>query len=211
MISFKDIILVTGIHGDEKVPLIALTSLHIKTLAGNPKALMLNKRFIDYDLNACFGILDKGYESLRAKETLKLIPKNKYVVDFHTTSAKTEPFAIVVDHNLIRLAAQTGLSKVVVMKENIKKGHALINYRKGISIETGNHDSTEAFKTTIKIIHNLKKGRIGKVEIFEVYDIIGKRDDYQNFKKHRDGFYPVLAGEKAYPFFGLKAKKIDFV
>jgi hypothetical protein len=75
---------------------------------------------------------------------------------------------------------------------------------------TGGNFHTEAFKTTIKIINDLKKGRIGKVEIFEVYDIVRKKDNYQNFKKHRDGFYPVLAGEKAYPFFLFKSEKNRF-
>lgn len=209
MIKINKIIYIAGLHGDESAPLFALTSQHISVIAGNPKALLSHKRFIDSDLNASFGLEKRNYEFKRAKELLKLIPQKSYVVDFHTTTAKTEPFVIIVDQSMIRLAQMTGLKYIVIMKHNIKKGHALINYRKGISIETGNHGIEDSMTITLSIVHNISNRKIrNDVRLFEVFDKITKFGKYSNFKYHQDGFFPVLAGEKAYPFFGLKAKEI---
>lgn len=207
MINVNKIVFIAGIHGDEPAPLYALTGKNIPVIAGNPRALLQNKRFIDFDLNASFGRKEKGYEFERANELLKLIPPRSFVVDFHTTTAKTEPLVIIVDRLLIPFAKTTGLKNIVVMQHNIKKGYALINYRRGISIETGNHKSVNSIKTTLSVVDNIRKNKIKQnFRIYEVFDIITKPGIYHNFVLHNEGFFPILAGEKAYPFFGLKAR-----
>lgn len=203
---------VAGLHGNEIMPVIALTSLQEKFIVGNPKALIANKRFIDHDLNKSFGCIGKGYEFERARQLLLAIPSNSVIVDFHTFPGESEPFAIVVDPKMIPLAIKTGLKKIVYMKFNIKEGHALINHRSGISVEVGNHTDFASVKTTVKIFKNLhrKSKNIKRITIFTVYDVISKPGNYQNFSQHIEGFYPVLARTNSYKFIGLKAKKEIF-
>ena len=200
---------VTGLHGNEPIPVFALANLKVSQYIANRKALIRNERFIDVDLNKSFGVKGKGYEYDRAKEILNDISPEKKVIDLHTFSATSEPFVIVVDKRMIDLAITTGLSHIVMMDYNIKNGHALINYRKGISIEVGQHYSYKSYCVAQSIYRNIvcnfkpKK----KPNLYRVFGIISELGKYINFTRSSQGFYPVLAGEKAYSFYGLKAKK----
>ena len=198
----------TAIHGDETVPVFTLASLGIDQLVCNTKALIKNKRFIEKDLNKSFQTKGNTIEEIRAAEILKLIPKSETVVDFHTTSAKTEPFAIVVDLKMVPLVASTGLKHVVYMKHNIKSGHSLIDHRKGISVEVGRHNDLSSFETTQTVCKNINSKKLHNFTLYEVTDVIKNKGIYKNFKMHKDGFVPILAGEKAYDILGLKAKII---
>ncbi|OGM29451.1 hypothetical protein A2801_03940 [Candidatus Woesebacteria bacterium RIFCSPHIGHO2_01_FULL_41_10] len=202
---------IAGLHGNEPVPIFALLESKTDFVLGNPEALARGKRFIDEDLNKVFGLTGNTVERLRAKKLLEILPTDKPVIDLHTCSAKTEPFCIVIDEKLIPVAQKTGLSKVVVMKFNIKNGHSLLNFRNGISIEVGNHKSQEAYNLTLKILDNLKGESTSPMEVYEVYDTISKTGNYVNFKLYNNEFIPVLAGEKAYPFPGLKARFVKSV
>ena len=89
---------VTCIHGNEVKPLLALHSLNIPFLVGNPKAVELGTRFVDVDLNASFGRTGGDYEARRATDLLQQIPDHTTVIDFHTYSTNTsEPFVIIRD------------------------------------------------------------------------------------------------------------------
>jgi len=198
----------TAIHGNEPIPVFGLASLGVKQVVCNLKALCVNKRFLEKDLNQSFGTNGKTIEEVRAKEILREIPEKETVIDLHTMSAKSEPFAIVVDLKMVKLAALTGLKHVVYMSHNIKSGHSLIDHRNGISIETGNHIKQVTFETVCMIYKNIKEGKKHKFTLYEVYDVIDDEDDYQNFKPYKNEFIPVLAGEKAYNMPGLKAKVI---
>lgn len=201
---------VTAVHGNEPMPTLALASMGCDQVVANPKALSLRVRFTKKDMNASFGIGGKTYEEKQAKEVLKKIDKKSYVLDLHTFSTKSDPFVIIVDLKLRDFAATLGFRHVVYMKHNIKKGNALINYRKGVSIELGNHDDEKSFNRACELVKRVRENRLKKrtVKLYEVYDIIKKPGKYVNFKYHKDGFIPVLAGEKAYSFPGLKAREI---
>lgn len=201
---------VTGMHGNEPMPVLALASLSVKQIVANPKALSKAVRFVQKDLNASFGTTGNSYEENRAKEILKAISKSSLVIDLHTFTAPSEPFVIIVDLALKEFAASLGFKHVVYMKHNIKKGHALINYRNGVSVELGNHKDSKSFKNAIELVKTIqdKKVKKHKVKFYEVYDIIRKSGKYINFKKHKEGFIPILAGENAYKFPGLKARVI---
>lgn len=203
-----NIIFVAGLHGNERQPVCALSEHSIDFILGNPKAYSENKRFTESDLNASFGAPLDTYEARRAKEILKEIDPEDVVVDFHTTSAITTPFAIVVDESMIPLAQKTGLGHAVIMKHNIKQGHALINHRNGISIEAGQHDDKQSYETTLKIVENIKADKTHMMKIYEVYERILEPGTYLNFQEHENGFVPILAGEKSYDFYGLKARRL---
>jgi len=203
----QNIIFVAGIHGNEQMPVKALSENNVQFILGSPKAYEQNARFIEQDLNGVFGINNNTYESKRASEILTEIDESDLVVDFHTTSATTEPFAIVVDEKMISFAKKTSLKYVVVMKHNIKEGHALINYRNGISVEVGNHNDKNSYQTTLQIVKNIRASKKHPTIVYEVYDKITQPGEYINFQKHKEGFIPILAGEVSYDFYGLKAKK----
>ncbi len=207
----KNIQFVTAIHGDEPMPVLALASSGVRQIIANKKALSLGKRFIQIDMNASFGKKGNSYEEKRAREVLYKIDKKTIVIDLHTFSAMSKPFVIMVDLKMLNFAKTLGIKDIVYMKHNIKKGHALINYRNGVSIEVGNHTDPKSFERTLNIIETIrKKGCIkSKITVYEVYDKIKNKGDYINFQVYNDSnenFYPVLAGENAYDFFGLKAK-----
>lgn len=205
----QNIIHVTGIHGNEIAPILAHLEKKKEQMIGNVEALLQNKRLIEKDLNQAFGINDGSIESLRAKELLSMIDEKDFVVDFHTTSSASPAFAIIVDLAMLPLARRLGLAKVVYMKHNIKKGHSLLNYRNGVALEAGLHGSKDAFDTTLRVIEHLESGKLADIELYEVYGKIDKAGEYENFVLHEDGFYPVLAGEKAYDFPGLKARRLS--
>ncbi len=202
----RGIVFVAGLHGDERAPVNALEENGIPFILGNPLARKKNVRFTVRDLNASFGVRGSSYEVKRAAAILKKIKTGDLVVDFHTTSAGTVPFVIIVDEDMIPFAATAGLSRVVLMRHNIKKGHALINRRDGFSVEAGTHRSRASYRCALKVVKGVLARKRGPVKVYEVYGIITKPGRYHNFRKHADGFIPVLAGEKAYDFYGLKAR-----
>lgn len=199
---------VAGLHGKEKAPVRALHELGIDFILGNPSAYEQNVRFLDADLNACFGLVGEAYEHSRAEELLNEISKEELVVDFHTTSAGGEPFVILVSEDTLPLAERTGLGIAVLMSHNIKNGHALINHRDGISVEISGYDTPESSEITKQVIAHLFSGNTKPLEVYEVYDRIVEPGDYTNFVEHPDGFIPVLVGEESYDFIGLKARRL---
>lgn len=205
----RTIRIVAGQHGNEKGPVRALKSRSIDFILGNPKAGEENVRFIDQDLNASYGTDTGAYEATRAREILELIPKDEIVIDFHTTSAKGPPFAILMDRAMFPLAERTGLSHAVLMTHNIKKGHALINARNGIAVEISGYDTQESFETSLEVLDELESEISSPLTLYEVYDLITEPGEYENFVEHKDGFFPVLVGEESYDFIGMKARKLN--
>lgn len=204
----RSIIFVAGLHGNELATVRALKKARIPFILGNPRAAKKNVRFTARDLNASFNVKGKSYEIKRAKEILQAIPRDSLVVDFHTTRAKTAPFAIVTDKSMIPFAATTGLTNVVLMKYNMKRGHALIDHCDGISVEAGSHDTRASHNTTLRVARNVLRRERHPIVVYEVYGKLAKPGKYRNFKKHPLGFVPVLAGETSYNFYGLKARRI---
>lgn len=104
------IAIVGGTHGNELTGvylvkkfqqnpnLISRPTLQVTTLLANPKAIDLNRRYVDRDLNRCFGPADRSnlvsttYEAQRAKAiATQLLPPDKpptdFILDIHSTTA----------------------------------------------------------------------------------------------------------------------------
>lgn len=208
----KDFSFVTALHGNERVPVLALASLRMPQVVANPQALRKNVRFIEKDMNASFGTGGDSFEERAARKILAALPADRLVVDFHTFSAQSPPFALIVDLTMLPLAQTAGVEKVIYVKHNFKDGHALLNYRTGISVECGQHNDPASFLVAQKVVRSVRRGLPKKVELYELYGRIDKPGNYRNFELFRDGeeeFYPILAGENAYDFPGLKARKIN--
>ncbi len=197
---------VTGIHGDEKLPIIALAGIGETQFVANLLALAKNKRFIERDMNASFGTGGSTYEEKEAGKFVSNLDKKKFVVDFHTNQSMEEPFVIIVDKKMIPFASTLGIDKVIYMKFNVKKGHSLIDLIDGVSVEVGNHNSINSIRNTIKVTEKLKEGRKRKITLYEVFGIIRKPGKYVNFQKCTQGFVPIFAGKNTYNCYGLKAR-----
>lgn len=208
----NNIIFVTALHGNETKPTLALASVGVEQIIGNPEAVSKNVRFIEKDLNASFGTRGRTYEEKEAKNLLKHLDKDKYIVDFHTNQSMSQPFAIVVDKKMIEFAKRLGLPKIVYMKFNIKKKHSLIDLREGVSVEVGKHNSIQSIRTTIKVVDNLKRRStiaMRKITLYEVFDIIRKPGEYVNFRMCNEGFVPLFSGRNSYNTYGLKARIME--
>jgi hypothetical protein len=145
---------------------------------------------------------------------LKKISRDRLVVDFHTFSADSKPFVVIVDLKMLKFAKTLGLKNIVYMNHNIKKSHSLIDFRDGVSLELGNHNDPKSFERTLKLVKRVGDNTKSKIKnvVYEVYGIIEKKAKYNNFqlyKSKKENFYPILAGEKAYDFCGLKAKLLN--
>lgn len=104
-----EIVVSVGIHGDEVAGIeavlrvinsygynIAHSEKKVAFVLGNPRAISLNRRFSDIDLNRCFGS-EQGnkYENIRASVLLSAIQNTQYLLDIHQTIEPTSrPFGI---------------------------------------------------------------------------------------------------------------------
>lgn len=139
--------IVACLHGDEKLGkhvIRRLKSIPLKKgtlefIIANEEAMRRNERFIDDDLNRSFPGDEYGsYEERLAVDLREGLANYDYVIDIHSTTAKTEDFMITTgkDEETRRLASYVPLNKVVRMGPKITKGTSLIeNVRCGISIE----------------------------------------------------------------------------
>lgn len=125
--SGPTLIVVGGIHGNERAGVMALSSLsdevarmdgklkgRVYFLAGNTRALAMGKRFVDVDLNRSWKTKamsgDEAYEFFNSSEGMELAELDQlldsilitamdevFVVDLHSTSSDGMPFATVGD------------------------------------------------------------------------------------------------------------------
>lgn len=109
-LGLKRVAIVGGTHGNELTgvylvkkfqqfpDLIDRSSLECTTLLANPKAIAINRRYVDRDLNRCFANDDLandqliGYENQRAREiAAQLGPKDQpnidLIIDLHSTTS----------------------------------------------------------------------------------------------------------------------------
>lgn len=97
-----DLTLMAIIHGDEVAGLVVLNevvelllngfplSSRLALVLGNYSAALQGQRFIDRDLNRCFGTDDRmTLEGLRANEIRKILARTRYLIDFHQTGEKS--------------------------------------------------------------------------------------------------------------------------
>ncbi len=195
-----EIVFVAGIHGNEKAPVDALSRLNVPFMMGNPQALSKNVRYIDEDLNRTFGKRGVTYERQRAKELLEGISQDVYVVDLHTASTVSEPFAIITDSKIIPFASVVGIKKVILFPASSRFiSNSLIHKRSGIVVECGNHtDDQGVYKVVHKVFRNCQRGRRHTIKVYEVVSRSKSPSTRIDFRRTTNGLYPVLSGAKSH-------------
>ena len=232
----KTIAIVGCLHGNEEVGSVVIEKLKkLITMSGgagiiaNQLALKRGVRFIDQDLNRSFpGKAGGNYEEKLAFQLNRIVKQYDYVIDFHSFSCQSPPFAILTRRTPghLKLASELGVTKVVLMSSRLASGKALIDYcRYGISIEAGKHGlkstNNRAIGSAKRVLISSKARKI-KINYYQVVDIIYKKNpderllkQIKNFTLVHKGeivtsnrfgkfiapydFYPVLAREEAYP------------
>jgi hypothetical protein len=146
------ILIITATHGDEgfSIPVVESimnnypANLTIDWIVGNPKALNLNTRFVECDLNRCSpgNLNSKLYEERRAAEIIDLSKNYDFVIDIHGTDADCGICTIIpnpIIPNLL-LANLVGLKNNIIWNapESKNKG-PLVQFMKcpAIEIECG--------------------------------------------------------------------------
>ena len=200
------IVIFAGIHGNENSGIFAIQEVfkRIKKLqlngtvygvSGNLKALELNRRFIDEDLNRIWTF--ENLESLIRKkelnteekeqselfdllnEIISLNPGPFYFIDLHTTSSKTEPFITINDALINRRFSKLFPVPIVLGIEEYLNGPLLtyINQLGYVSLgfESGQHDELISIKNHVSFLYLLL-----------VYTRILKEEDISDFKDHYD-------------------------
>ena len=214
MKKIKTLLIVGAVHGDEKVGVEVIKRLgkvidkkKVFGLIANHKALAKQVRFIDSDLNRSFpGANNGNYEQKLANNLLKKIRRYAYVVDFHSFSCKSEPFAILTkkseEHFL--LAESLGIKKIILMSSELASGRSLIDYCTcGVSVEAGKHNLEATYKRAtnygLKALERLRSFKAysvkkNRVEYFEVVGILFKKMN-EEIEESITNFKLVYKGE----------------
>lgn len=212
-------------HGDERFgALIAacLTNYSHKTILGNPKAFIKNKRFIESDLNRSYSNNKTvTYESERAQQILAELEAYDTVLDIHTSRANVGKLAILprTDKKLLTLAVSLGFNKAVIMPKDIVKNSLIGTVNVGISLEFGSNSdqSLESAKKMAQRIHQLDdQNYSGSIDVYYAQSLIDSKyrnsglRNYQYSTKIRG--YPVLVGETQYKdYAGFFADRVETV
>lgn len=173
------VLLVGGVHGNEKESLMALDRVferlagdaitvygEIAGIRGNQRALEVDRRYLDYDLNRCFTVSHLEYlrsknarlnksEDHEAFELIRMIDdfakQNnpiKLLVDLHTTSAARGNFIIVPEFYANHPIVESLKLPVIINLENFLKGtlsiHGCDEGFLGMAFEGGQIGSSEA-------------------------------------------------------------------
>lgn len=232
------IAVVCCLHGTEPYGLEVVKKLPVSIyfFVGNKKALKQNKRFIETDLNRCFPGNNFGnHEEKIASKLYKKLKDFDYVIDLHSSSNVCSVFGIITNpkNEKIELAKKLGLKRLIIMKESIASGKALIDFVKcGISIEVGPHNRLQNIEEVLDLISNLieNKNYSNDIIIYKVFKVI-KKEKYNilinNFEEINENqiiaedltgkqlstekFIAILVDEEAYKdILCLAAKEVLF-
>ena len=207
------ILLIIATHGNEKIGLKVakeIKKLRIDNLiiqVGNKKALKINKRYIDQDLNRSFpGKKDGNYEEDRAFELTPIIKSADLVIDIHSTTSDVKDTLIVdrINKKTLECIESIQPKYVVIMKKS--KGSLISQAKIGISFEYGKDNNIITLK---KIIVDIKKllNHFGLIKIkvlknklptkyFDAGSIISKPEGYKLIKKIKN--YTLVKQGSAY-------------
>lgn len=212
---------VACVHGDESLGMAVLQTLcSIELNAGTLLLVVANDlayhratRFVDCDLNRCFPGKSLGlHEEVLAHNLRGLLAPCDYVVDIHTTTAKTEPFTIVRKRSLSGMMSALGLKHSVFIPTNVIGKTSLIDYVKnGFSIEFPATARLQVAKQAVlSFLGNLGMISFGmnspaECRFYEVFGALPKfvksNPGMTNFRECCWGskcFFPVFYGEKSY-------------
>src|SRR3989344_4903329 len=205
------IVILAGVHGNEKAGVLAIKNISLKLKLDKGKVIFIianlmafreNKRFIEKDLNRCFLEqqtleIENSLEGRTAREIIHFLRNADFVLDIHqSNSEKSKPF-IICDEKIINLTKFLPISTVTLGWNNFFPGASasFVNNcgGKGIAIELGSVKDQNcvvlAEKTIINSLSGLgfidkKAEEFAEKEIFKIKKV--HRNVNVPFKKFRD-------------------------
>ncbi|HEV2403210.1 MAG TPA: hypothetical protein VGS08_03335 [Candidatus Saccharimonadales bacterium] len=168
------------------------------------------------DLNRSFtpGVPPKSYEQHRAPLIMATIEQGgyDYVLDLHTTFTPGGRYFLISERFIAEPAvramiAASPINRVVVMPDKIARDGLIGNCDRSVSIEYSRPlAGRTGVRDTMMLIDGLVSGQSAvsphKRELFYVTNVIPKDNDpgleARNFQLCKDGYYPILFGEKGY-------------
>jgi len=139
----------------------------IRVILCNPKGVIENKRFIDLNLNRIFRspFLEESYdmfgkppyELMRLRYIADAIQWCDYLIDIHSTSAETPPFALCTDNPRSEKYASTFPVEYVIKDlSQLVNGTTLecakARSKIGVSVECGQHESPHSIEIAMDVI-----------------------------------------------------------
>ncbi|MGF1456330.1 MAG: succinylglutamate desuccinylase/aspartoacylase family protein [Alphaproteobacteria bacterium] len=191
----------------------------------NPQAAVLDRRFVDVDLNRNFRLVDPptAYEHRLVHELAPLIDRATHVLDIHSTASETEPFIFVdVEDEATRsFAAGLGVPNLVTGWADVYDGRTddqdtmvLVRERGaiGLVLETGQHGDRRgpavAERAICQALETLGLARLERgtgdgggadkgacSRVFRMDRLERKPGDDAEFVKPLRNFTPVAKGE----------------
>lgn len=241
----KKILFIVGTHGDEPIGSALLEKLLNKnntltpfeSVAGNPRALAQNKRFIEADLNrvAPGDANSSIYEIKRAAELVALFKRFDYIVDFHETKANDRIIIILprLSRESLALALAFNIDEILIWPPsslNVNKGSLVRCAPFGIEIECGTKNSfgftcdnlekiiAEFLKNGVSCVENNLlqwPNNIKRKKFYLVYGQIDPYDveginlqDFEQIDTGREKFIALLFG-KHQGLRGYKMRVLD--
>ncbi len=195
----------TATHGNEgfSIPVVKKLKQKFKFdwLVSNPKALKLNQRFTDFDLNRAGpgNPNSKSYEKRRAYQLIKLASQYDYVIDIHGTISNTGLFVILSDPNWqnTEFAKKINLNKVVLWPSLKPTGPLTQFIPNSLEIECGPKNSPKVSKKLEKVLTDYFKGiQPKKQQFFIVSGQIPKKINpklLKNFKTVTVNKQPIIS------------------
>ena len=211
-----------GVHGNETCGVKAIRKLEnellskqnllkgqVLTLIANKKAIKLNKRCIDFDLNRAFGNDNAfGYESNLAKQIKPFLQGIDFLLDLHSTSASTMPFCagiLTTDH--LKVFQMTEIDLYTHGWE-LHRGYSMlideVNRWGGVGIiaECGKTDEKStnyvAYQTIISLLEKLQflslsefKTTSKRRKIIKIKEIVKAKSDNFFFVRNFKNLDPV--------------------
>lgn len=153
-------------------------------LVGNPRAVELGKRFVDYDLNKSFGsaATSSGYEAERAQEIVELTQREGFthIIDVHTAPT-TSTIVPIVPPTCVGSKADDIINKLppvtsVVYSSRGEQPKSLVGSfgQGGIGLECPRYSEKEVAETIASGVTHLLSGLTLPKLVRAIYLVDGK-------------------------------------
>lgn len=165
-----------GTHGNELVGIEVMNLLKkskpigcqhdYDTFLANPKATELQRRFVDSDLNRCFGLtgVSRGYEAQRSQELKNMIVGSyDFLLDLHTTTTHMGLTLILNNNDETSIKAACYLQEkipeikiITTLNYNEKCPYTNAMVKSGLTVEVGG------------VAHNVIRAEL----VFSIYKMV---------------------------------------
>lgn len=185
-----------------------------QSLIANPKALKINRRFVDVDLNRVFpGKFNGKYEEKLAYQISSNLPDFDLVIDWHQCNSLIEDiiFTSCLTPYLNKICGYFNIKHIVELDQGNKdyQGLLIFQVKNGIAVEYGKgYEFQNICQRVEKDINNLLQKRVAKETRKYIYRLFGSVNlgfklELQNFKKLTEEELRVLRIEASdiYPIF----------